>query len=379
MASLALAKGLRKAGASIDLISINSDKHFKADSQIAEFRDIDLYDEVKVNALDTRVSASGAVKNMLIDDTPYFISRFYSKQIEEGIVSQISKENYDLVILDHLNVAPYLQAIKEISNISVVIRAHNVEYELRQRMHREKEQIIKRTLLKKEIKKLKGYEIEVLNRADIVLTVSLRDKRILQKAGLKSHVICVPIGIEIPEFRAIDDTGVFKIGFIGSLDWQPNIEGLNWFVQKVLSSMEEIENGAIEVHVAGSYGEAFKWGAQVPGLKMRGQVPNSAEFIQEMNLMIVPIWSGSGTRVKIIEAMSLCIPVLSTHLGAEGIEVVHGEHIMMSDTASGWKDHIRNLMSSVTMRQMLSRHAYSYVSRNHDEIAIGKMLYNYFV
>ena len=377
IASLALAEGLSKAGASIDLFSLNTAKHSADDHQEEGLKKEGHYKLIRKCDIDTTPSIVRALKHKWSGVSNYYVDRFFSIECWEALSQLIRLNNYEIIILDHLNTTVYLNPISEQVDCPIVIRAHNVESELRQRISDGAGKFSSRWILKGEVDKLRTYEVEVLNAADLVLTVSDRDRYQLENLGVVSEMKTVPIGISAEPSTQAASSDVFKIGFIGSLDWKPNLLGLYWFVNKLWPTIYS-QHREVELHIAGSYLKSRPQWFNKNSIHYHGKVDDSKEFTRSMNLMIVPLWTGSGTRVKIIEAMATKVPVLATVLGAEGLDVTSGQEAWITDKASEWIDQINAIIENREESHAVVQAAYNYVQSVHEPVEIGKQLFEEF-
>ena len=360
-----LAEGLSKAGVELDLFSLNTDKHLVTESQIEDFKTHSVYKIINSNQLDTTESKSGAVWSIFFGKESYFINRFYKAEVAIDLKAQLNAVKYDAIIIESLYMFPYFDELrKAVPNIPIVLRAHNIEFELRSRQRQEEGSWIRRLYLKSEIRKLK---------ADLIATVSDREAQKIENELKGDHVITIPIGMSVSEiYKDKRTSNLFKIGFIGSLDWSPNINGLKWFVSKVWSQCNSAK--IIECHIAGAYAGSDVQFLKEESLNYIGQVESSADFMLTLDLLIVPLFSGSGTRVKILEAMSLGVPVLSTSLGAEGIDVHPGSNILVADTQWDWIGIVKDYSKKSDALIEIGRNAQELIREKYNIEAIGKKL-----
>jgi glycosyltransferase involved in cell wall biosynthesis len=333
-----LAEGLQRTGVSLDLFSLNTDKHRASQETIQKLRNSAVYRSVLSSEIKSTESISGALLHLISKRGSYYIDRFYNEKVARELLSFLKIQKYDAIILESLYLAPYIEVVKSYDpSISMILRAHNIESELRIRQREEESNIIKKVFLNGEIRKLRKYELAVWDRVDLIATVSEREAKEIRRVNSKCSVISIPIGMVAGSRKKKSAAStVFKIGFIGSLDWEPNLNGLRWFVDEVWSQMSMLKN--VSCSIAGAHSEGDIDFIKDENIEFAGGVPSSKEYLESLDVLIVPLFSGSGTRVKILEAMSLGVPVLSTTLGAEGVKVNHSVDILIGDTAEEWID-----------------------------------------
>ena len=223
--------------------------------------------------------------------------------------------------------------------------------------------------------KLQRYEQKYLNEYDLVLALTGRDLKLLKKEGLKKPSYVIPIGLDVRNYKP--DFSCYKkpptIGFIGSLDWMPNQEGLKWFLEKVWVEIIKLYPKA-ELHIAGR--NTPKWVEKIDqtGVVIHGEVPNSIEFINRHSIMIVPLFSGSGMRVKILEGMALGKVVVTTEMGLEGIDAIDYEEVLVSNSKEGFLYNISNCFKKSETLPAIGHNAQELAAQKYDNLQIGKKL-----
>jgi len=368
-----IAEGLSASGVEIDLFSLNTTKHHTTLVEIDAFRYESSYKNIKYVDIDTSESPLGALNHLLFRSGTYFVDRFYKKEVSLQLLEQLKSIDYNAILIESLYMAPYIDTIVEFdSSIPIVLRAHNIEFELRERQQI-KEGLLKRFYLKSEIRKLRNYELSAFSKVDLVVTVSRREEEKIRGLNSLSKVMSIPIGMdttqEVEDKRSKD---CLTIGFIGSLDWKPNIQGLQWFVESVWHSIQEIAN--VECLVAGSYAKGQVDFLQGKRLKSLGTVESSKDFLNSIDVLIVPLFAGSGTRVKILEAMSIGVAVMSTPLGAEGIDVQHNRDIIIAETKDEWISAISQCVTDPNHLSQIRLNALALIKENYNIDFLGRKL-----
>jgi glycosyltransferase involved in cell wall biosynthesis len=203
------------------------------------------------------------------------------------------------------------------------------------------------TFAKREARKMSAYEAEVLREFDLVAAISPVDQAHFQKiSDGKARVICVTAGVdtEVLQFSEAEQTPG-EVVFVGSFDWQPNVDGAIWLVNKVWPKVVERYPDAHLSLVGRNPSEPLKALAS-DTVTVTGSVPSVTEYIEKASLCAVPLWIGSGMRLKILEAFALGRAVISTSLGAEGIAYTDGQDIVISDKAEEFADEMVSLLKN---------------------------------
>ncbi len=213
----------------LDLLSFNTIKHyFDISKYPIEENPYNFIEEVYI---DNRVNPIDAFIN-LFQKTPYNISRFVNKGFASKLAEILKKGNYDFILMESIFLLPYVEIIRKNSKAKIILRAHNVEYEIWERIAKNSTNSLKKFYTRYLAKKLKRYELAHINDVDILVTLTERDLKKFKEKGYKGKSMIVPAGIISDiEPKKLDIKDNLEVSFLGSLDWIPNIEGLNWFIR----------------------------------------------------------------------------------------------------------------------------------------------------
>lgn len=333
-----LSSALARLDCSITLLSMNTARHyFDLKSLPVSF---DHYKNIETVEIDNRIKVAGAFIN-LFSRNSYHVTRFISQAYTAKLKAMLQADSYDIILLETLYLTPYVPVIRKYSAAKIVMRSHNLEYEIWERMLNNMKFSLKKLYIQYLVRKLKRYELKNLNVYDFLITVSKRDLSNFVKLGFNNQGYVVPIGIDIKHYplTPFPESGKLKVSFIGSLDWMPNMEGLTWFIEKVwLPFREPLKD--VELHIAGRNTPDNLYKMKGRNLFIHGEVDNAIEFLSSCQMTIVPLFSGSGMRVKILESMALGRVVISTTLGLEGISAQHGQHVLLAETAKEFMNQI---------------------------------------
>lgn len=368
-----LSDGLHSEGAVVDLLAMNTSKHYSdldtSDLSNNPFHTIDWVE------VDNKVTLKGAFLNLFTPDS-YHISRFDSKAFEQKLISKLKQQTYDVIQLETVYMCAYLDVIRRNSNAKVVLRAHNIEHEIWERVINNESNPLKKGYLRYLNRKLKRFELSVLNKVDLLLPISERDNNLFEKLGYKGASFVVPIGIKSSSSL---DTDTYKdlisFGFIGSLDWVPNQEGLSWFVEHIWKPFHKLNPGFI-FNIAGRNTPDWIKDANWPGTVVHGEVDSAESFTSDNEVMVVPLLSGSGMRAKILEALSLGRNIVTTQVGLEGIEVNDLNAVYVADEPSDFIHHLEQLTKQNGEVKMHGQIAKDYVLNAYDYQKVGASLFN---
>jgi glycosyltransferase involved in cell wall biosynthesis len=366
-----LSNALHNLGCEISLLSMNTSKHFvNIDELPADFNH---YKEIHVTPLDNSIKYFDAFKNLFSKDS-YHVSRFVCPDFKDKLISLLQQNQYDVVQLETLYLAPYIEVIKQHSNALITMRAHNVEFEIWERITENTKFLPKRLYLKYLTNKLKRYELAHLNKYDYLVAVSERDLRKFKSLGYKNGAISSPIGLDLKNYNPTYKHDVSQdICFIGALDWIPNMEGLTWFIDKVWPALSE-RFPNLKFHIAGRNTPDSLKALNIKNIVVHGEVPDAIRFMENYTMMVVPLFSGSGMRVKILEGMALSMVVITTEMGKEGIHAENGEHLLVADSPDAFIAQIASVLSGQKDRKKIGAAAKSFVEDYYDHGVNAKKL-----
>lgn len=358
-----ITKGLYNAGHEITVLSISTHKHpFDKDNLPDSLQKIAHFDSTFVN---TAISPIAAFANLFTSKS-YNIQRFYSRKFETKIIQYLQQTDFDVVHLEGVYLATYIPAIRQYCNAPIIMRAHNLEFEIWERLAREQNNPLKRWYMTLLARRMKKFEVESLQLYDGLVPISVVDERQWKKLGYSKPCWTMAGSIDLKDHpmdkSSVDFPSVF---FIGSLDWMPNIEGLQWFFEKVWTQVVEV-SPLLQCFIAGRNAPDWFLQQQIPNVVFVGEVPNAIEFMQSKAVMICPLFSGSGMRIKIIEAMALAKPIVATSIAAEGINCSSGENIMIGDSPDDFAEALLKCVESEEFSEHIGGNAREFVAREHD-------------
>ena len=377
-----LSIALQNLNCEIDLLSMNTTKHFSDLEKLPE--NYTHYHNMYSVVVDNRVKLSTAFLN-LFSRKSYHVSRFESRGFRKILREVLVENSYDIILLETLYLTPYVRHIRKFSQAKIVMRSHNLEFEIWERMVKNMRWGLKKLYLIYLVRKLKRYELANLNVYDYLITVTQRDLSNFVKLGFRGQGMVIPIGIDARDYPSqMNRSGIpLKISFIGSLDWMPNMEGISWFIDIVWDQFtHQLEQ--VELHIAGRNTPPSFQKRIRERMHVHGEVEDAAEFITSCPVMIVPLFSGSGMRVKILEAMALERVVITTSLGLEGIEAKHGEHVLIANTAADFVEQLSYCLGNPNEMVRIGREARKLILEKYDNtvnasrfsMAMQKLLQN---
>ena len=355
-----LSKQLLSLGAEVHLLSMNTTKHYTDVSAVRPH--IGQYASVTTCPVDNKITVWAALQNLFSGES-YHISRFALKSYSNELQKLLTTHKFDVVLLESVYLTPYIADIREASKASVVMRAHNIEYEIWQRIANNSTNPLKKWYLGLQVGRLRAYEHSQLALLDGLITFTHRDMEKYCAAGYQGPELVSPIGINTEEYKYdLKLPQQETVAFIGSLDWQPNIEGLQWFLNKVWPLVIAARPQA-ECHIAGRNPSRAIMDISQAGVVIHGEVGDAQVYVRSHPISIVPLLSGSGMRVKILEAMALARCTVTTSVGAEGIDT---STMLVADDPATFASHIITVLVDKKQQKKLGRRAADYCARHYD-------------
>jgi len=289
----------------------------------------------------------------LFSSLPYSLSRYrvrgYAHAVEE-LASEV-----DLVVCDFLTPAVNLQLPLA---VPAVLFQHNVEAEIWRR-HTHVRRGLQHWYFGLQWKRMLRFEAQACRHFDHVIAVSDDDRRHFESNYGVARVSSVGTGVDLEFFRA-SDTGprsAHEVVFVGSLDWMPNSEGMLWFVEHVWPRITQAVPEASLTIVGRDPPQSIRELEGRPGIQVTGRVDDVRPYLERAALSVVPLHVGGGTRLKIFEAMAMGCPVVSTTIGAEGLPLVHDEHVLLADSSGEFAGACVSLLQDPSRRHLLAADA----------------------
>lgn len=330
----AITTGMMNSGARVKVLTASTRKH-PLDLEALEQTYIDATDIEGID-LETGLDIRDAYISLLNGDS-YNISRFYSHQYAMVLRKVLSRARYDVVHLESLYTTPYIETIRMHAPTALIsLRSHNHEYQIWEQRYKATRNPFHRLALRHLTKTLERYEKSVMNEVDTIVAISSGEGEGYRNWGFKGPIHVAGFGISpdaaSPTSAAraqAERQGPLKMFHLGAMDWGPNKEGVEWFIQSVWPDIRR-EHPAAEFHVAGRGLSRDTWG-DAEGVVNHGEVEDAAAFGRQFDLLVVPLLRGAGIRIKIVEALSRGIPVASTSTGLHGLELRNADCVVQAE------------------------------------------------
>ncbi len=323
-----ITNGLIQAGHQVKLLTIETHKHPLEIEQLPKSYRTNT--GIEAIYVDTKVNIVDAFSNLITQDS-YNISRFFSPDFDMKLIEVLKHGSFDIIHMESLFMTPYIATARRFSDAKIVLRSHNLEFLIWERMAKASKNRAKRTYLAYLARQLKKYELSILGQVDGVAAISGEDAQKYCNFEGKTPIITIPFGIDVKDYSVQPEKTEYPTLFhLGSMDWMPNIEGIQWFLDKVWPKVHQ-QQPQLKLYLAGRNMPDWLAEQNHPNVVIVGEVDSAIDFMHSKSVMLVPLLSAGGIRVKIIEGMALGKTIISTRVGAEGIGYENLKNIMIAD------------------------------------------------
>ena len=376
IACMNLTRGFSLLGHQVTILTMNTVKHFIHPDEIPE--NIKELADFRLVNVPAKISTIAAFLNLIFSKKPYNAVRFISKEFKKELVKILEEKEFEVIQLEGLYILPYIETIRQHSKAVIVYRAHNIEHEIWARTSILSKGLIK-IYLQNLSKRIRTFETEQLNKYDLLVPITERDGAILDELGNKKPRHVSQTGIDtsvlIPNSKNLDHPSLFHIG---SLEWAPNQEGLIWFLEECWDKIHE-KFPELKFYIAGRNAPNWLQNKLVrPNIVFLGEVPDAYEFMNSKSIMVVPLFSGSGMRIKIIEGMALGKPIVTTEIGTEGISTTSGKNLVVAKNQDEFIESISELITNKDYFELIAKNAIDYIHKNFDNLATAGKLVEFY-
>lgn len=357
-----ITQGLLQSGCDVKILTVSTDKHPFDESKITpQYRSSTAIEAVYI---DTKIKPLSAFVSLLCGES-YHVKRYVSELFAKKLVEILKGNAFDIVHIESIFLTPYVSTIRKHSDARIILRAHNVEHHIWRQLSEREPKPFKRWYLKHLSMALEHYEREHINDYDGVICITDNDSDAFKQMGCRRPTVTVPFAIS-PHLRQ-DDAFVepMSLFHIGSMDWKPNIEAIDWFLANVWPLLHS-EMPQVKLYLAGRHMPHRLLECSCDGVSVVGEVDDAAAFMSSKAVNIVPLLSGSGIRVKILEAMSMGKPVVATSVAARGINYTDGQDILIADTPAQFVSQIKRCLQDTSLAGHIAAAAMTLIGNQYD-------------
>jgi sugar transferase (PEP-CTERM/EpsH1 system associated) len=288
----------------------------------------------------------------LFSPYPYIVSSHHSSAFSKIFKAAVDDIHPDLIICEW---SPYSIYVKNITSSKKLIVAHNIEHRIWQRYYENEKNIFKKWYIKKQWIKVKKFEQSAAGWVNAATSVS--DIERLELLEMNQSLIAETIenGVDLEYFAGNDEESNNSMVFVGSMNWRPNQDAIAYFVNEIFPIIKQEIPDATATFVGQNPPPHISQLNKIEGINIVGQVDDVRPYIRKAAVYVVPLRIGGGTRLKIIEAFAMEKAVVSTSIGAEGLDIAEGENIVIADSPEKFAMEIMKLFGDQKRRQNLGK------------------------
>jgi polysaccharide biosynthesis protein PslH len=309
----------------------------------------------------------GRFANLFMSD-PYGPRRFRSESMTSTIRKALSEGRFQAIVCDEIYLAANLP--KDLS-VPILLNKHDLTYEIVARYLETERNFAKRLYGSLEHRKIRRMEIGECKRVQAVLACSARDKELIERECPDAKVFVLPNVVNTDDYSPVPSEETDLILFFGSLDWLPNRDAVEHFVTRIFPRLRNMHH-QVRFAVAGRlpppwFSERLR---AIPGVQLYADIPDVRALIARAAVCVVPLRIGSGTRLKILEAAAMGKPTVSTRLGAEGLDFVENQEIVLEDKPERFAAEVCKLLNDESRRRSIGQAARKRVEKQYSVPAL---------
>jgi glycosyltransferase involved in cell wall biosynthesis len=308
---------------------------------------------------------------------PLLVTRFVSSRFRRALATTLRDRPPGIVVIESPFLLSYVPAIRKESGARCVLRAQNVEFRIWEALAESERAPWRRFASARIAASLRRWELREMEAVDAVLPISKEDAGDFRRLGCTRPMHVVPCSIPLPP-ESPEQAIPLRVGFIGSLDYRANQQAVTWMLDAIWPRVKQ-RNAAAELVIAGSSPPAWlRERAAQQGVTLEANVADAQAFMRSAAVLIAPLLTGGGMRIKVAEAMALGRPVVATTVGAGGVAVTHGHDIFLADDPDSFAGAIAQLLQDRPMAHRLGAAARATIARHYDEAAVGEDVLRFF-
>lgn len=328
------------------------------------FDELRQYCELTTLPHDLKNRWQGALLN-LPSRVPYNMAKYRAPEMFRKLEEIVVRDQFDVVHVDHVHMAIYGAFLKEKFGVPIVIREHNFEATIMARFAENQKNLVLRAYAHLQYRRLLRYEADMCSRFDRCVMITAEDERRLLSVSPQARTTVIPAGVQLPVLPDRAAETPHNILFLASLDWRPNVEGFLWFYQQILPMVLQQEPKA-KVTVVGKGAAPELEQLSHPNVNFVGFAHDLSEYFARAQVCIVPLLTGGGMRLKILEMFAHGKCVVATPVGCEGIAVQDGRELLVAERAETFAQQVLRALQTPGLRASLGANARTLVETRYD-------------
>lgn len=311
----------------------------------------------------------------LFSSLPYIVTSHYSSIYKATVLQNLNDFRPDVVLCEW---TPYVIYAKEFIEVKKLVSAHNVEADIWQRYYENETNLLRRWYIRKQWQKVDRFEHDALDWVDGALAVSELDRRRFMQDHPNLPIAVVPNGVDLNHFLPMSQPELRQhIVFTGSMDWRPNQDAARYFVKEILPLLHQVRPDLECTFVGRNPPSDIQALAAIPRVHVTGTVDDVRPYVERSAVYVVPLRIGGGSRLKILEALAMGRAVVSTTVGAEGLDVLPNQHIVLADTPHLFAESVLRLLDDPKRCLDLATHGRRLVEQHYGWDALAEKFANF--
>lgn len=307
--------------------------------------------------------------------TPLPLLNYTTPEMADALKQLIAEAHFDLIQVESIHLMNYLPSLRAASNQTLVVCDwHNVESDLMRQYAEHERSLARRTYARRTARLMSEAEERALKEFDAHIAVSEPDAKRLQSVNSDAKIFVIENGVDAAYYADEQPAAKNRIVFVGSMDYHANIEGATNFARDVWPMIQKKQPNLRFTIVGRNPPAQVTELSSIAGIEVTGSVADVRPFYREALAAVVPLNVGGGSRLKILEAMAAGVPVVSTKLGAEGLDVSHGENILLTDTTAQLANEVLKVIDDSDLRARLITGGHALVRACYDWSILGAKL-----
>ncbi|MGG4042172.1 glycosyltransferase family 4 protein [Bacillus smithii] len=308
---------------------------------------------------------------------PYNMEKYIHDRMADLILQIVKRRKIDILYIDHLHMAYYARMVKQKGyDLFTILRQHNVESTIFQRAIEEEDNVIKKAYLGIQYKRLYRYESQIVSLFDVVYTITDEDSERMK--DMNRHVVAktLPAGVDTEKYFPMEsnkkDEGPVLM-FLGTMSWLPNVNGITWFIESIFPKvLQKYQKTKLYIVGKNPPEKLYKFHSQYPdNIVITGYVEDERTYIANSDVFIVPLKIGGGMRIKILNALAMKKPIVTTSVGVEGIKL-HPFSLLVADEEEEFANGIIKLLAEKEFADQMSETGFRSVKESYSNSAIFK-------
>ena len=337
------------------------------------------YDEIETVPRNQSYSF-GKLLQGAVGRTPLPLLNYTSEEMKQALTRTLVKNAFDIIQIESIHLMNYLPVIRAAASRPLVICDwHNIESDLMRQYAESESNVARKAYARRTARLLNDAERRALSEFDAHVVVSQNDADRLLKLNSGAQIHVIENGVDIGYHAATDEAKTkTRIVFVGSMDYHANIEAAISFAKNVWPAVHQVRPEMSFTIVGRNPPSSVRQLTTVAGVEVTGSVEDVRPYYREAMMAVVPLNVGGGSRLKILEAMAAGVPVVSTVLGAEGLQVKHRENILISNSDGELASTIINLMTEPDLHAQIVFGGRQLVAARYDWFTLGSRLFDYY-